>query len=132
MQFRAYIYIAGEGFDPDEFNRNLPSDMKGTVHTTKKVGAGRKPAVGFKYWMSAMIDVRSEHPEETLYRILFPIKEYLKEIQNISNIMIKATVVGNFKNANAVQGLFLPNDLIQLLAEVGAGVDFDLVWSPES
>jgi hypothetical protein len=124
--FRIYIWIDGVDFDPDKFQNTLDEALKGTVALRKRIRDGIVENSG-KYWKSEVLEVTSGHPEEKLNDLLIRFKSELLSIKNTQSARIVVELVAEYDDPSLVRGFFFSEQTIQLLAEVGAALDIDVV-----
>lgn len=124
--FRVYIWIDGNGFDPDQFQGKYGASLGGTVHARKKMRDGAVE-ISEKYWKSEVLEPISAHPEDELNRLMVKLKPALLSVKNIPNVRVVAEIVEEVGDVDSMSGFFFSDMTIQLLAEVGACVDIDLV-----
>ena len=119
---RAYVYVAidGKAFDPVAFQASLPAELAG------RVGKYRTNRRGCEtYWNSTeQIAAVDAHPEVTLLELLRTLRPYLPTAR--AGIEIMPRIVKNLDSADGVHGLYVSRELISLLWEIGADLDYDL------
>lgn len=125
MRQSVYIKICGEDFDPVAFNRVYGEAFGGQVKTWKQRLSG-KVATG-SYWASRVIDVSNAGDEcATLRELLQAMKPSLLELLE-KNVSITAQIVGYYKQRSGPRGIHLSTETIELLKEIGAQLDYDIV-----
>jgi hypothetical protein len=118
MSTRQYIYVAARG---DEFDlARLQARHGGKVMTSR-----RGP-----YWKSDEVPVEGELCEiiEALLELMKNLRPALLSVKDLPGITIGAQVV---RYSERCCGFHVPSELVQLLAEVGASIDFDQYHYPD-
>lgn len=126
MKSRVYVWVDGVCFDPDLFNSSLSIELQGTTLSRKKIINGKVESVG-RYWKSEVVKVVSDYPEDSLAELLFKLKDELLKIRHLSKIRIVAELVVEYEETDPPRGFFFQKEVIQLLAEIGAHLDIDVV-----
>jgi hypothetical protein len=124
--FRIYLWIDGSNFDPDLFQTTTGAELGGQVVTTKRMREGSVEA-GPKYWKSSEIQVDTRDPEDRLFKLLSRIKSDLDEVKKEVGVRLVAEIVEYVDDLDSLQGFFFSSELVQLLAEMGLGLDIDIV-----
>ena len=124
--FRLFVLIDGPNFDPDHFQNAIGGSLGGVVRSRKRMRNG-VVELADKYWRSGAVEGTSGHPEEQLQKLLERLKPGLMKIGNVPGIRILAELVVQFDDLDSVHGFFFSPETIELLAEVGAGLDVDFV-----
>lgn len=123
--FRAYIWIDGETFDPAAFQRFLPKDACGTVEKRKQIVDG-VVIQGATYWKSEVVTAAGFLPESSLEVLLRRYAEAMPQARVLNATRVVLEVVIEYSEGQEPQGLFLTEELVQLLARVGAAIDIDV------
>ena len=123
--YRVYVWIDGQGFDPDRFQAESGASLGGTVGITKKLQNGNV-ICSRTYWKTEILRSISGHPEVELMELLLKLKLTIAQMKDRQNIRITAEIVQDISSYNEANGIFIPSGVIQILAELGAGFDFDL------
>ena len=126
ITFPVYLWIDGSDFDPDLFQRTTGAELGGQVVTTKRMRDGAVQA-GPKYWKSSEIQVDTRDPEDHLYKLLSRIKSGLGGVKQQVGVRLVAEIVEYVDDLESVQGFFFSPEVVQLLAEMGLGLDIDIV-----
>jgi hypothetical protein len=118
-----YLYIAGESFDSDSFNKGLDPSLKGNIGSSNNVEKG----ITERYWESKEIDVVTEEfVEGILYDLLTSYKPAFLSLRSFDHSVISVNVVVHNNDINSPRGYHFSNELLSLLVEVGAEVDIDI------
>jgi hypothetical protein len=126
---QVYLWIDGSNFDPDEFHRTVGSKLGGSVVSTKRMRDGSVQP-GPKFWRSRVVPVVSQDPENQLHELLVQMKPELTNLKNVSGMRLGAEVVEEVDEMDALRGFFFPRETIELLAEMGLGLDIDINLVP--
>ncbi len=125
IKYQVYIWVDGNNFDPDRFNKSLDADNQGLVLYRKRVENGEVEKYG-QYWKSNDVDVHVDRPEESLENLLRLLRIDLLKIKDIPSIRIVAEFVVIYNTNDSTRGFFFSPTTIQLLDEIGAGLDLDI------
>lgn len=118
-----YLYIAGENFDSDSFNKGLDLSLKGNIGSSKNVVKG----ITERYWKSKEIDVvTDEFVEDILDDLLNSYKTAFLSLRSFGDSVISVNIVVHNNDINSPRGYHFSNELLGLLGEVGAEVDIDI------
>lgn len=131
MDFKVYVWIDGDQFDPKGFNDSLGANLKGAARTGSRLVGGRA-LEGRSYWMSEVVNAHPEAPEESLTKLLTTLKPELARICDLPGIRIVAELVVRYEDTDPLRGFYFSRKLIDILAEVGASVDVDVVRNLQS
>ena len=124
--FIIYLIIDGSNFDPDLFQRTTGAKLGGQVVTTKQMRDGSVKA-GPKLWKSPEIQVDTRDPEDHLYKLLSRIKSDFRGVKKLGATRLIAEIVEYVDDLESVQGFFFSSEVVQLLAEMGLGLDIDIL-----
>lgn len=124
--FIVSVIIDGSNFDPDLFQRTIGAKLGGRVVTTKRYREGSGQA-GPKFWTSSEIQVDTRDPEDHLYKLLRRIKSDLRGVKKLGATRLIAEIVEYVDDLESVQGFFFSSEVVQLLAEMGLGLDIDIL-----
>jgi hypothetical protein len=115
MSTRQYVYVAvgGGTFDPVAFQ-------------ARHGGKAMTPRRGGPYWKSEDVPVEGELGE-ALLALMKNLRRLLISVKDQADITINAQAV---RYSDRCCGFHVPPELIQLLAEVGASIDFDQYHYP--
>jgi len=137
MRIEVYIKIEGGSFDPSFFNTAIKADLAGTIHSRSKVekkiinGKEQYCVKGkMQYWKSEIIKIDhpdSSHPDKPLTELLSKLKTDLLKFCEAPEICITAEVVVKYKDSDPLRGFFFSKETIQLLADIKAGLEIDVV-----
>jgi hypothetical protein len=122
--YKSYIYVAGGSFDPDSFIAGNGRSLGGAVGVTKDVIKNGRLCRSYKYWASPKITIQRRGDSElelTVQDVVAAI-EALKLVTPPSVIL---QFVGRFNFEEGVTGINISTKVVQLLARLGASVDFD-------
>ena len=123
--FRTYLWLDGEGFDPVAFQ----SAAGGTVEKRYRMNQGVKEVAG-TYWKSP------DRRDLTVHSLDSELRELLLHFRPIiigtippaPSIRVCAEVVQEYDNHGVdVSGAFFSHATLQLLAELRADLDIDIV-----
>lgn len=124
--FTAYLWVDGTGFDADAFQRDVGAKFGGSVGSRKRMRDGVVES-GPKYWTSRMIPIESGDPEDKLVELLTQLKPELIKLRAVPGVRLVVELVQEIKNLQSVRGVFFSTATLQLLAEMGVGLDIDIV-----
>jgi uncharacterized protein DUF4279 len=130
--FTVYVWVDGNAFDADAFQRTVGSRLGGTVVSRKQMRDG-SVELREKSWKSPEIRVDSGYPEDQLQKLLMQMKPELAELAKVPGTRLIAEVVAYFDDPESVGGFFFSPEAIRLMAELGIGLDIDIyAWSGTS
>lgn len=121
-KFRAYIFIDGRNFNPNEFQASIRSKDAGTVHSTYRMETGVKQESG-KYWKSSVKEPDTQHVEEDLYLLLKGYSRHLVRARKLGATRIFATILADMDESDTTRGYFFSKKIIQLLFKYGVELD---------
>lgn len=125
----AYLWVAGEGFNAKQFDRE--HEGKGMLRETK-VMQGRRVVPGPVEWESSRIEVPAQLPSDQvvgdLLQWFVPIIEDAKR-GGATEIYLQ--FLGQYVDRDA-NGLHLSPELMRALAERGVSVDYDIVRTAQA
>mgnify|MGYP001277097515 CR=1 FL=1 len=124
--YSIYIWIDGDQFDADEFQRNLSPGLIGSVQSRKRFTSGVVEHFG-KYWESEVKDSIFDHPEEELVNLFVRYKHELLRARAEKASRIVGEIVATYRNLDEARGFYLSHEMIQLLAQLSASIDIDIV-----
>ena len=132
MSYYIYIGAGGGNFDPVRFNESLGDELKGTVrirdeykYSPERKGVIRTGKIE-KVWRSKIFKGDYDEPITILHNLLLEYKTAVLTIKDIPNIIIYAEFVVTYESWEKFRGFCFEHDTIQLIADIGAGLDMDL------
>ena len=137
-----YIEIGGGSFDPSVFNESLSDELKGSIKIKEEFkynetrGGVVKTGQMCKLWKSKEFEGDFEDPIKILHDLLSRYKSSIMPVKNIPDIVIYAEFVVNYNNWESFRGFCFERETMQLIADIGAGLDMDLYcnygydWTP--
>lgn len=130
MDIRVYLSVEGEGFSPQAFQEKLAPSLQGTIKHRKRVRRGVVELYG-EYWNSPEVGV-VDHKEavERLHEMIRLLRPELLAVRS-STTVVRGVIVSFFHEGRDVHGLYLPPEMMALLAEVGASLDTDQYYHGE-
>lgn len=128
MRIRIYVWIDGDNFDAKQFNDSLNAESRGEIKQRKRVESGHVVAAG-TYWMSRVSEAEGNLLDVAVCKLVKSIKENLLPLSKKSGVRIVLEVAAEYDDAEPLRGYFLSRESIELLSEIGAGLDIDVVRS---
>lgn len=128
MKVYVYVHVSADLEVLEAFQNTLDPALRGEVRFTKRVGRRGKPERGRPYWKSP--EVTPEDDREgvaKLHELLQALRVPLLGLRG-KNARIFAQLVSYPKRPDQVHGLYLPPEMIAVMHEVGAELDFDTYY----
>lgn len=125
MDIQVYLWVGGEGFSPQAFQRKLDPSLQGTIeHRKRRREDGDVEQYG-EHWKSPVVDV-DDHIEavDRLYELFRQLRPALLAIRS-STTVVRGEIVSFFHYGSEVHGFYLSPEMIALLSEIGASLDID-------
>ena len=123
MEVSVEIYISGQGFNPQNFNEDLPETLKGSVKEYKKTAYKR---VGKKnYWLSVKTVPIDMHPSEVLKDFINLYAPYWSELLAV-NYKKYANIIVKYRSVDEIGGFFIDKELISVCNIMGIEIDIDV------
>lgn len=121
-----YVYIDGELFDSEAFLKKLDSSCKGSISSQKQIKNGVVQVLR-KYWQSESYEVDQGNLDNGLCTLISRYKESALIAEGYGGTRIIVSVVIEYKSQDNIRGFFLAKETLQLLSELGASLDIDVI-----
>lgn len=125
MKAEFYLWIDGLDFDPEYFDFNLRTDLRGQVLARKRIIDGKVFSDSY-YWRSKSVPLKLENIDLELPYFM---AKYEKSVTNLKKerIRIFLEIVVAYSEGEDVNGFFLSAETITLISRMGANLDLDIV-----
>jgi len=124
--YRVYISISGSGFDPMKFHAEYGNELGGEIGIRKVLQDDGSVDVRPATWKKERMASDIEDAPCQLKGVILSVKSSILALKNCPEVQFTLGIVQEIRDEQQAAGIFLPEDLIQLLAEIGAGFDFDI------